>query len=228
LPHVSRGLAVDARSIELVTGGKTDLAALTTHSAIADSCRKISWKCTATSRSGAGFSTSTHSPGRIRCGPSLPATRSNRFVSFDPLSQRSIRGLQRASILPDLLAAETATGQRNASLLDYADDRAIVVIDEPESVDAAVRERPPAGMDEMLTAERVNEILSLFPCITLRTIAAQTQAIDFGSRPQPSFNGSIAALRRDLAQLQDGAYSVTLACDSDSERVRCRNSSFDS
>ena len=210
----------DARSIELVTGGKTDLAALTTALRDCGFLQKdfVEMHGDFAVRGGIldVYTFAGENPLRAEfAGDEIESIR-----EFDPLSQRSIRGLQRASILPDLLAAETATGQRNASLLDYADDRAIVVIDEPESVDAAVRERPPAGMDEMLTAERVNEILSLFPCITLRTIAAQTQAIDFGSRPQPSFNGSIAALRRDLAQLQDGAYSVTLACDSDSERAR--------
>jgi transcription-repair coupling factor (superfamily II helicase) len=214
----------DARSIELVTGGKTDLAALTVALRDCGFLQKDFVEVHGDFAVRGGILDVYTFAGENPLRAEFAGDEIESIREFDPLSQRSIRGLQCASILPDLLAVETktGTGQRNASLLDYADDRAIVVIEEPELIDAAVRERPAAGMDEMLPAERVNEILSLFPCITLRTIAAQTQAIDFGSRPQPSFNGSIAALRRDLAQLQDGAYSVTLACDSDSERARLR------
>jgi transcription-repair coupling factor (superfamily II helicase) len=140
---------------------------------------------------------------------------------FDPLSQRSIRELEQATILPDLLKSGTGEGGGTASLLDYADPGALLVVEEPELVRALIEEHQ-AG-DELLSWTAVDELLALFPRIVLEGLAAADPAVfHCGARAQPSFNGSVAALRRDLRALQAEGYTITITCDSTSELARLK------
>jgi len=142
---------------------------------------------------------------------------------FDPLSQRSIRDLEEATIVPDVLAPPEGGGKvnRTASLMDYADSEALIVLEEPDLIRGTLE-----GVHdgELLTNGELEEILSLFPRVAVRTLTGgEPGVIDFGARPQPSFNGSVAMLQRDLGGLQAEGYSVILTCDSQSELARLKD-----
>jgi transcription-repair coupling factor (superfamily II helicase) len=148
---------------------------------------------------------------------------------FDPVSQRSIRELSQATIVPDIFAADETRkdgdeGERrfNGTLLDYAADDAILVIEEPEFVRSAIERLSASGANHR-TWDDLQEILALFPTVRLRSSGAgQEGAADAGGRPQPAFNGSIAVLRRDISALQGQNIRVRITCDTAAERDRLK------
>ncbi len=142
---------------------------------------------------------------------------------FDPVSQRSIRDLAAMSIVPDLFAPspELGGGNRMSSVIEYLGDDAVIILDEPEIIMREI-EKESAG-DEGLPSGLHGELLGLFPRIAFRTFPPEgTAVVDFGGRHQPAFNGSITALRNDLAALQRENYSVYLTSDTNAELARLR------
>jgi transcription-repair coupling factor (superfamily II helicase) len=155
---------------------------------------------------------------------------------FDPLSQRSIKELSIAVIVPDLLSRpadggeEPPAGDRppappgQSTLLDYLQPDALVVIDEPELVRAEMQSQPEDSTGRHFEQQRVEELLALFPRIQFHSLAPpSSDFIPFGATHQPAFNGSIAIFRRDLAQLQQRGFSVTVTCDTQSELSRIKD-----
>ncbi len=141
---------------------------------------------------------------------------------FDPLSQRSIRDLSIAVIVPNLLSPASPENQPRYSLLDYPPLNSLVLLAEPELVrttydHAANRDNAPSRPFSDLEA-----VLSLFPLLNLRSGSVRDAAVDFGGKPQPSFNSSITHLRQGLATLLRDDYRITLACESPSEVARLR------
>lgn len=140
---------------------------------------------------------------------------------FDPLSQRSIRELEQATILPDLLKSGTVDGGGTASLLDYADPGALLLLEEPGLIRSTVEQHH--GAEELLPWPAVEELMSLFPRIALESLAgAGPDVVRLDARPQPSFNGSVGVLRRDLAALQAEGFEIMLTCDSAAELSRLK------
>ncbi len=140
---------------------------------------------------------------------------------FDPLSQRSLRELEQAVILPDLLKGGSPVGGGTASLLDYADPGAMVLLEEPDLIRSTIEEDHNTA--ELLPWPAVEELLSLFPRLTLNGLTGGGQdVVHLGARPQPSFNGSVAVLRRDLASLQAEGFAIMITCDSAAELSRLK------
>jgi transcription-repair coupling factor (superfamily II helicase) len=148
---------------------------------------------------------------------------------FDPVSQRSIRELSQATIVPDIFAPEEGAEEGlhedrrfNGTLLDYAADDAILVIEEPEFVRSAI-ERLSASGGHHRSWDELQEILALFPTVRIRTSSAGSDsASDVAARSQPAFNGSIAVLRRDISALQQQGIRVMITCDTPAERDRLK------
>ncbi len=141
---------------------------------------------------------------------------------FDPVSQRSIRDLSGTTIVPDLFASRTAGELRTSSLLEYLRDDALVIMEEPDLVTREIEKGVPGK--ECIRPELLTELLELFPRISFRSLPpARTPVIDFGGRLQPAFNGSIAALQKDLAAMQRQAYSVYFTSDTNAELTRLRD-----
>jgi len=142
---------------------------------------------------------------------------------FDPVSQRSIRDLLGATIVPDLFASqpEAARQTRASSILEYLHDDALVIMDEPDLIAREIEKR--AAGNHLIAPELLAELLELFPRISFRSLpGTQTPLVDFGGRLQPSFNGSIAALRKDLGAMRREAYSVYFTSDTNAELLRLR------
>ena len=140
---------------------------------------------------------------------------------FDPVSQRSIRELSAATIVGDLLRGGTGEiPARAVSLLDYIRSDATVVLEEPElmrgAMDRAGEGRIPSSL--------VEELLRLFPRVRLEALPAErAEAVDLGARRQAAFNGSIAALRADIAPLQAERYAIYCTSDTNAELARLKD-----
>ena len=140
---------------------------------------------------------------------------------FDPLSQRSIRELTAASIVPNLLAQSDEHGnQFTSTVFDYARPDALVIMDEPEIMRNVLEAEARHDQPGSIPVSIVEEMLQLFPRVVVRGLGEG--GIDFGSRPQPAFNGSVATLRRDLHVLQELGFTLGFTCDSPSEKARLK------
>ncbi|HMK38642.1 MAG TPA: DEAD/DEAH box helicase, partial [Bacteroidota bacterium] len=143
---------------------------------------------------------------------------------FDPVSQRSIRELSRTTIVPDLFSrrAEPEGERRRSSLLEYLRDDAVVIMDEPDLIASGIEKD--AVRTDSLRPELTVELLGLFPRISFRSLSpGGTPVLDFGGRLQPAFNGSIAALRKDIGMLQGQGYSTFFTSDTHAELSRLRD-----
>jgi transcription-repair coupling factor (superfamily II helicase) len=143
---------------------------------------------------------------------------------FDPMSQRSIRELETASIVPNI-SAEGATpvpaGSSASSLLDYIDTGAIVILSEPELIRAEFEEMANEGVTPGLPYDEVMARVGKFARITCTSMAKGSAAsIDFGSTPQPAFNGNLDALIREVRTRDSAGIDVRLTCGSGTEAKR--------
>ncbi|HSQ74122.1 MAG TPA: transcription-repair coupling factor [Bacteroidota bacterium] len=143
---------------------------------------------------------------------------------FDVVSQRSIRSLASALLVPDVLASDTESAVPEGMLLDYLADGALLVI-----LDPLLHEEPfqriaasTSAAARYHTRERLNELAALFPRLQISTLAPPDAGLDVGSRSQPAFNGSMQMMARDLAERQAEGYRIILSCDSQSEMNRVR------
>jgi transcription-repair coupling factor (superfamily II helicase) len=144
---------------------------------------------------------------------------------FDPLSQRSIRELSIAVIVPDLFALGKIgnISEPPYCLPDFLNPDALVVVDEPELVRAVYNEAAvKLGRPEKTFAE-LETLLQLFPGLYIRSATGTVAEVEFGAHPQPSFNTSVVLLRRSLAELQGKGFRVILTCDSSAEVARLKD-----
>jgi transcription-repair coupling factor (superfamily II helicase) len=137
---------------------------------------------------------------------------------FDPLSQRSIRELSAASIVPDLLAVPA---HAHTTLLDYLHPQAILAMD--ESLDSELQEESLGEQSGKLSWRQVLELSMAFARIRFVPSAGSSEpGIAFGASPQPAINSSIKVLRHHLTELQEKAYRIILASDTEAEQQRLR------
>lgn len=137
---------------------------------------------------------------------------------FDPRSQRSIRELSIAVIVPNLLAP--SPGGARYTLLDYVPAGAVIVLDEPDLL-RATYER--ARRREEEPAFDAVENLGLFSSVRLHSAARDGPGVNLGGKAQPSFNSSIIQLRRTLAGLQAEDFRTILSCESAAEVARLKD-----
>jgi transcription-repair coupling factor (superfamily II helicase) len=156
----------------------------------------------------------------IRCEFSGDTIESLR--EFDPLSQRSIKDLAAATIVPDLMEGE-ATGN-GSSLLRFFPADALVVMEDPALVHSALEEAAARGDGRLHGAAGVREMLDeRAQMLFFRLQGAGAGAVNFGAVAQPAFNGNTRLLRRALADLQQHNFRVVLAGDAQPELARLRD-----
>ncbi len=141
---------------------------------------------------------------------------------FDVGSQRSIRSLATALLVPDVLDTELHDHAQDGILLDYLADGALLVILEPLLQDEPLTKLPAAAPARYHTREYLDEVLALFPQLHCTALDPSARALDAGGRPQPAFNGSVQMMARDIAERQAEGYAVIITCDSQSEMARVR------
>jgi transcription-repair coupling factor (superfamily II helicase) len=148
--------------------------------------------------------------------------RIDSIREFDPISQRSIRALSGASIVPDLLS-RNVTADVSGSLLDHLSRDAVILLDDPELIERSLKEEQDAGGEALWPAAEIDVFLRRFPIISL--VSGGTPAsgtIDFGAVPQPSFNGSVRILQSHLRDRLDQDFRVFLLSESHLETRRLK------
>lgn len=145
---------------------------------------------------------------------------------FDVTSQRSIRPLSTAVVVPDLLAPgrEGADGATAATtLVDYLSDIAVIVMIEPLICAEIWKRLAEGGRADAVPPDRLEEVLTLFPRIAVSSFPDRTPDLDIGARHQPAFNGSVQMLVRDIAERQANGFHTILTCETAPERDRIRD-----
>ncbi len=139
---------------------------------------------------------------------------------FDPLSQRSIKELAAAAIVPNLLGHDAGTEQ--GSVLDLVHESALMILVDPEAIFAQLDK--PSSDGEALSKTSIVQNLSRFRMLYVYTLTPRGEdVINFGMTPQPAFNGSMIHLRQHLGGLQLAGYSILFTCDSASEQNRLQD-----
>jgi transcription-repair coupling factor (superfamily II helicase) len=150
---------------------------------------------------------------------------------FDVLSQRSIRELQSASIVPSLTTDETdsadeaqiadgAERRHSASVFEYLAAQALIVLDEPEQIEREIDEAAKEHEPELFSSEQVFQQVKEFPVIVCSSFSGGINTTDVHAQPQPAFNGNVNILVESLRKLFDDGYSVYLTSDTKAETDR--------
>lgn len=138
---------------------------------------------------------------------------------FDVLSQRSIRQLQSAHIVPGFFGGESS----RASLFHYLKSDALLVLDEPALLQKEVEELLKLGK-EMLTWEEIEQTAAQFARVVQSSFdtSEQDNAIKFSTALQPAMNGNVKLLLHRIRELQDKEYEIIIACDTRDEQQRIK------
>ncbi len=137
---------------------------------------------------------------------------------FEPISQRSVRDLSIAVIVPDFLRTDPdAAPARTSSLLDFCDAAAMVVLVDPDLLWSAVDalSHHPARK----SATECRELLGYYPRLNFLSLGSPP-SLDFGASPQPAMNGSVKILHAELRRLQEDGLSTWVSCDGQAEMNR--------
>jgi transcription-repair coupling factor (superfamily II helicase) len=123
--------------------------------------------------------------------------------AFDAISQRSIASRNELTLVPNALT--DAEQQKDATLFDYLSSDTIAFSIEPERIQARLEEIG-LGADILKPLELFERInVTVFP-------PAGVNAIDFGSRTQPSFNANLKLIREHVAALsKDGIRAIMMS-----------------
>ncbi len=113
-------------------------------------------------------------------------------------------------------AEDIVTDRLDALCQDASDARAERLESEP---DVALRPAPELFMDSETYANRTDRFQRLHVGASFGADRAGT-AIDFRSRPQPSFNSTIGLLRERLTELINQKVKPVIVCDSPGQRAR--------
>ncbi len=142
--------------------------------------------------------------------------------AFEPISQRSTKDLQSVNIVAGF--SNEKPENRLATIFDYLSENAILVFDEisqcEREADELVREGIKGIIPWSEVLERSKERRQVFNS-GLRT-SGQSTGIDFGSSPQPAFQGSIRLLLDNLSQERIRSFRQIIACDTAEEEARLR------
>ncbi len=154
---------------------------------------------------------------------------------FDLLSQRSIRTLPSAVILPalepeaDLPAQSSPAGPLTHSIFDYLSSDTLVLLAFPSLIEQEIRELEHEGVEEIFGYGELVSRTRKFPLGVLslkgETLPAEMElraSLPFGSVSQPSFNGSVEHLVRSISEFLRRGYTVWLTSDTEPESRRLR------
>jgi transcription-repair coupling factor (superfamily II helicase) len=143
---------------------------------------------------------------------------------FDVLSQRSIRELKSASIVPDLSISGDKTQSNQASLFDYLNQDAVIILDEPALIEKEISEIHGDELKDALSYEELIRLIEKFPSISNSTIQIKRSetVIDFSSNNLPRLNGSVNLLVEQLVKYSQDGYSIYLSSDTKEESERLK------
>ena len=143
---------------------------------------------------------------------------------FDVLSQRSIRELQTASIIPSLLSASDHPDidAQGKLLFEYLHPDAVVMVCDPVLIRKEIDELRGEGVPHVAEWDTLEQALTHFSRLE-HTVLVQHDsppAVSFDSAPQPPCAGSVKTLLRHLDRLHADGYTTVIACDTKEEGDR--------
>jgi transcription-repair coupling factor (superfamily II helicase) len=142
---------------------------------------------------------------------------------FDPLSQRSIREIDNAGIVPQIFNVNTSHGStQESSLLEYLNNDALVFLIEPELIWKRVDKVTARHPDRNVETRILRDQLVSFVQLHQELLSLSRDMVDFNSSPQPSFNGNVQLLREHLLKLRRSGVGVLIVCDGQAELKRLR------
>ncbi len=124
---------------------------------------------------------------------------------FDAISQRSIAGRNELVLVPNILTESETNG--DATIFDYLSNETVALTIEPERVRAKMEE---CGV----SVEIMDSLLRFTRCSLKAFPQGNENAIDFGSRTQPSFNANLKLIRKDIQKLSRDGYRTILMSES--------------
>ncbi len=144
---------------------------------------------------------------------------------FDALSQRSIRELQSAAVVPSLEPksdADAGTETPGSLIFPYLQPNALVLIAEPLLVRKEIDELTAEGASHVVDWPTVESGLNTFARIEHISLIEHGESADitFESAPQPPSAGSVKTLLHHLDQLRTDGFEVFIACDTGEEKHR--------
>lgn len=140
---------------------------------------------------------------------------------FDVLSQRSIRSLDRTSLIASLepsTEGPTAGGDLT-NLTAYLPTSTRIVIQEPALCASEWDELKKEGMEGLLEWSAVETAMSDFKRVVHASFDVPTEAIDFGSKPAPAVRGNVRRLLEIIARFPDET-DVIIGADTRTEAER--------
>jgi transcription-repair coupling factor (superfamily II helicase) len=142
---------------------------------------------------------------------------------FDALSQRSIRELQTAAIVARLSPSDEPSAV-TSSIFDYLHSDALVLLDEPASIQKEIEELFYEGVQHLASWESIAAQVQRFRAVIHSVLhqADRPVHIDFSSLPQPPVQGSVKVLLRHLRELKADNRDIVLICDTREEADRLR------
>jgi transcription-repair coupling factor (superfamily II helicase) len=141
---------------------------------------------------------------------------------FDPTSQRSIRSLDEAAIPPHVVPRQNPD-DLPSSLLSYLPSNSIIAFGDYPSIRQQLHDYAGQHPEAREIIARAENQLAGFPQVWIEPHGEHSvESIDFNSKPQPSFNGSVAVLRSNIRVLQKQGVSVSILCDAQSELKRLK------
>ena len=133
--------------------------------------------------------------------------------AFDAISQRSIADHAHLVLVPNVLTESES--EHSASLFDYLQNETIALTFEPERVQLRMTEQ---GISADLLGQ-----LAQFTRFSIAAFPGSNNAIDFGSKSQPSFNANLTLFRKHLRELSKDTFQTVLMAESKDLTKRIRD-----
>ena len=135
---------------------------------------------------------------------------------FEVMSQRSVKQLEEVRITPNLVNGEQ---ERTHSIFDYLDENALIIWNDR---DVILSESEKIGSD--VEKQSIETQAARFRQInhTMIRSGSNDSAIIAGARSQPSFQGSINQLYRDLHEKHREGFEIYITADGPEETERIR------
>lgn len=135
---------------------------------------------------------------------------------FEVMSQRSVKELEEVRITPNLVNGEQ---QRSHIIFDYLDENALIVWND-RSIILSESEKPETDADKTVIEEQAARFRQINHTV-IRSGSKET-ALLVEARSQPSFQGSINQLYRDLLEKHRDGYELYITADGPEETERIR------
>lgn len=139
---------------------------------------------------------------------------------FDVLSQRSIRELTVATIIPNLFSS-LLQNDYAGSIFDYLPEHTHIISPDERILASLFNELHMEMDPQSFTPEEIITRLKKFHIAWILPFTQQSDGmIDLGARPQPAFNGSVHNFKKYLLSLSNDGYKTIIFSDSPDEATR--------